>query len=200
VADTSASDSRNKGAQRAKEAGHEKPGDQRASPGTDGAHKEQGADHSEALERPLIGNPLIEVIPLADGEPTDALDQDSDSESQKRGKSTAPGNSVEFPKIKILGEVSEATSSKELQESLPPFTTPAKFTTPSYASPGEFHLDSEEDLTKFKEDLQNMYKKEGQDGKTASKGEAPAVFDIIYMGSRPLKMVFHQNNLLLIDP
>lgn len=45
-----------------------------------------------------------------------------------------------------------------------------------------------------------MYKKEGQDGKTASKGEAPAVFDIIYMGSRPLKMVFHQNNLLLIDP
>lgn len=39
-----------------------------------------------------------------------------------------------------------------------------------------------------------------QDGTLPVSKDSPLMFDIIYMGSRPLKMVLNHDKLILIDP
>lgn len=82
-------------------------------------------------------------------------------------------------------------SNKSLQDSHLRFARPAKFT----AEADEFVLAGPEDLAKFRSKF-----KRGDEGNLPLPTESPLMFDIIYMGSRPLKMVFHHNKLILIDP
>lgn len=81
---------------------------------------------------------------------------------------------------------------KVLQDSRPHFTPPAKFT----AEADEIILESAEDLATFS----SKFSRAGEDGNLPVPTESPLMFDIIYMGSRPLKMVLNQDKLILIDP
>jgi hypothetical protein len=105
------------------------------------------------------------------------------------------GKWQDFPKIQVLREVTKATTkaNKSPQDPHNHWTPPAEFAPDA----DEFVLESPDDLVKFSSSFKSSF---SEDRNLPASTESPSVFDIIYMGSRPLKMVFHEDKLILIDP